>query len=84
MFDIPLDQDISINYCSTGRSLDIPFNETAEEEKKKVQGRSIDVPPNGDVFQTESKSLFLEISSRVLLFFLDLLVFMSVFHTACL
>ena len=73
MFDILFDQESLIRDCSTaGRSLDIPFNETAEEEKKTVQGRSLDVPPNGDVFQTESKSLFLEIYSRVPLFFLDL------------
>ena len=37
-----------------GRSLDIPFNETSEEVKKTVQGRSVDVNPNGDVFQAES------------------------------
>ena len=43
---------------TSGRSLDIPFNETAEEEKKTIQGRSLDVQPNGDVFQAESRSIF--------------------------
>ena len=62
-----------------GRSLDIPFNETSEEVKKTVQGRSVDVNPNGDVFQAESGCFTEKFSFLVWFSFYIEMLFLSVY-----